>query len=250
MLSVKRGCLILTLLAAAGCRNGDLPPGVFSNPLKSPAAHNEAMCTLRIVTISRPQVYLFERMWKFLDAGAFLGSTPAVMAMNGLKLARVDMRFRRQFDEILEQMRKNQDTPEYFRLYEGLEQTFGIGPVFDENTLIVWSNANSVIGRHFRKVRYRMKLQVEVLREGLADFRVNWQARTGAGLSKTVSISPAAATVTLETRQSLVVAPADFSGRGLGRPFLSGIGDADDEITFLILTPNVIRKKAEPTASR
>ena len=234
------------LVVVAGCRTiRNLPPLPFVARTLTGPAHNEAMCTLRVITIPRSQLFQFERMWKYVDVGGLQGARREVTAMNGLKLARVDMRFRREFRDVLERMRKTQDDPEYFRLYEGLEQTFGIGPVFDEDSLFVWSDSSHVVGRHFRNVRYRMKLQVEVIRKGLADFHVSWQARTGPGLRKTVNIAPLTARVTLESRQSLIVTPADFSGRGLSKAFISGIGDAADHITFLIVTPDVIRKKAE-----
>ena len=40
-----------------------------------------------------------------------------------------------------------------------------------------------------------------------------------------------------------MVAPADFSGRGVGRAFLSGVEEKAVEITFFVVTPTEIVEK-------
>ena len=88
-----------------------------------------------------------------------------------------------------------------------------------------------------------MVMKLEQVKAGNAELSISWRVRTGMGLTRHISVSSLDMHAELAKGQSLVIAPADFAGRGVGRAFLSGVDEEAVEITFFVITPIEIQQK-------
>jgi len=250
---MRRVWLSAALAVLCGCqpRPPDIvvrdPTGVTS---VRTVLQSYVVCTLDVITISRSQYDRLDDLWSTTETGGLRGPDEKLMALNGLRLARSDMRFRKQLEGTLASMRSDPRRVTHLRVLEGKEQIFDVGKSLEDVTLFVWTAPDAVVGRHFRQARYRMALALDRVRENSAEFDVSWQVRTGSGLGRTASIPSLDVHVGLEAGQSLLVAPAGFGGRGVGRAFLSGVEEAAVEVTFFVITVKEIRRRTQPPGDR
>lgn len=243
---MKRLAAAIVCLILAGCLPDQSRP-VNMGQSAVAAAHPQADFSFRVITIPRSHFARMESLWRYTDPGGARGVSPQLLGMNGVRMAKVDMRFRDKFLELLAAMRGANESPQSLRLYEGQEQAFEIGPAFNDETLFIWKTPDEVVGAHFERARYRMKLALTVTPDSLADVQVSWSVSTGAFLNVTVNL-PIETHVTLEKDQPLVIAPADLSGRGVGHALLGAGGEAASNETLLVITPTLIQPKAQPPA--
>ena len=207
-------------------------------------AQSHVVCDFDIVTIPRSAYHELERLFSFTETAGVYGPDRRLMARNGLRVGRSDTRFRTQFQKVLSVMRDGpKKVKTHVRLPEGKHQIFDVGGVLGNETLFVWDTPDSVTGLHFREVRYRMSLSLDIVRGDVAELGISWQALRRPALTRPVGIPALDTHVEVELGQSVVVAPADFSGRGVGRAFLSGVDEKAVEITFFVITPTEIVEK-------
>jgi len=244
--------LAAVLVIACGCQPiPSTEPMHYLRPqARGPVAESVVMCTFDVITLPRSQYDKFEQLWQYMEMGGTYGPTEKVLALNGLKVGRTDMRFGTQFTQAYQGLQPGPRRVTFVRIGEGNRQTFDVGEVLQEETLFVWTTPDSLIGRHFSQVRYSMCLTLEKVKEKTADFEVSWQARTGRALNRNVNISSLEIQAVLEEGQSLVIGPADFTGRGVGRAFLSGVEEKAVQMTFFVITPTEINKKTELPGDR
>ena len=247
---MKHLWMVAVLVVSCGCRGSVDEVRVRPRPRRratGPAFESYVVCDLDIVTIPRSAHHELGRLFSYTETAGVYGPGRKLMALNGLRIARSDTRFRAQFTQTLRAMKTGpQKLKTYLRLPQGKRQLFDIGEVLRGETLFVWDTPDSVTGLHFREVRYRMSLSLEDVRKDVAELGITWRAIRRLALKKPVSISSLDTHVELEVGQSVVIAPADFSGRGVGRAFLSGREEKAVELTFFVITPTEIREKREP----
>jgi hypothetical protein len=249
---MKETALAAVLVIACGCQ--PMPPGEPVRYLRpraqGPVPESVVVCTFDAVTLPRSQYDKFEHLWQYMELGGTYGPSEKLLGLNGLKVGRTDMRFRTQFTQGYQALVPGPRRVTYVRLAEGNRQTFDVGDVLREETLFVWVTPDSLVGRHFTQVRYSMCLTLEKVNATTAEFEVSWQARTGYALNRNVNVSPLEIQAVLEEGQSLVIGPADFTGRGVGRAFLIGVEEKAVQMTFFVITPTEIRKKTELPGDR
>jgi hypothetical protein len=248
---MKKILLSAMLVVVAGCQPAPPtePTGQFPHP--RPEVHGivrETMvvCTFDVVTVPRSQYDQVMQLWQYMESGGTYGPTEKVLSLNGLKVGRTDMRFRAQFTQGYQALLTGPRQKTFLQLVEGGRQIFEVGDLLPEATLFVWTTPDSLVGRHFKNVRYSMCLALAKVNPKTAEFEVSWQAHTGGALTRNVNISSLEVRAALEEGQSLVIGPSDFTGRGVGRAFLSGVEEKAVQVTFFVVTPTEIRKKTEP----
>jgi hypothetical protein len=225
----------------------------------APAVETYAVCQFDILTVPRAQIHELDQLYAYTETGGIFGPGEKILALNGLRMARLDMRFREAFAKELAVVRKDNRRVTWVRLPEGRDQVFDVGGTFKEVTLFTWTAPDAVVGRHFAQARYSMTLSLEkVTREEPArgapasggptrvEYGLSWQAHTGAGLQRAVTIPALDVHAQLEEGQSLIIAPAGFGGRSVDRAFLSGVDEAAVQVTLFVITPTEIRRKPEP----
>lgn len=208
---------------------------------------SQVVCRVDPVTIPRSRYHELECLLGYTESGGIYGPDEKLMVLNGLRMVRSDTRFRKQFTDALDAMRgESARLTMQVRFFEGRSQFFNVGGPLRDHTLFAWDGPDSVLGRHFRHARFRMSLSVARVRKNSTEIQIAWQMLTGAALNKPVSIPSLTAHVEVETGQSVVVAPADFSGRGVGRAFLTGVEESAVGLTFFVITPTKTLEKTEP----
>lgn len=237
------------LVIVCGCQPTQPQPTGRVRPSRivhGPLLVSDVVCTFDVVKIPRVRYHKLEQLWGYTEAGAVYGPDDELLALNGLRIARMDMRFEKQFQETLDSLWGEPRRLTYLRLPEGRQQAFDVGDVLRDETLFVWTKPDAMIGRHFSHARYRMTLGVDRVQGETAELAIAWQVLTGAGLNRTVTIPTLDGHVEMRKRQSVVIGPSGFSGRGVGRAFLSGVEETAVDLTFFVITPTEIRRKAEP----
>ena len=246
---MKKILLSAVLAMVAGCQPAPQaePPAPSPRPLvHGIVRETRVVCTFDAVTVPRSQYDQVMQLWQYMESGGTYGPTEKVLGLNGLKVGRTDMRFSTQFTQGYQALMTGPRQKTYVQLDRGGRQTFEVGDLLPEATLFVWTTSDTLIGRHFTNVRYSLCLTLAKVNPKTAEFEVSWQARTGTALARNVNISNLGIQATLEEGQSLVIGPSDFTGRGVGRAFLSGVEEKAVQVTFFVLTPIEIRKKTEP----
>jgi hypothetical protein len=241
--------LSAVLVIVSGCQ--PMPPAEPPIPHPRPLVHGivretAVVCTFDAVTLPRSQYDRFVQLWQYMESGGTYGPTEKVLGLNGLKVGRTDMRFHAQFTQGYQALMTGPRQKTYVRLVEGGRQTFGVGNLLPEATLFVWTTPDTLVGRHLKNMRYSMCLALAKVNSKTAEFEVSWQAHTGGALTRNVNISNLELRAVLEEGQSLVIGPGDFTGRGVGRAFLSGVEEKAVQVTFFVVTPTEIHKKTEP----
>jgi len=251
---MKRLGMVVVLGLLCGCQPTPPPMaepvGLKPRP-RGYVAQSHVVCTFDVFTIPRSADPELERLLSFTETAGVYGPDRRLMALNGLRIRRSDTRFQKQFAQVLSGMQGGPSKLKtYVRLPEGKEQFFDVGEVLRNETLFVWDTPDSVTGLHFREVRYRMRLSLDIVRANVAELGIVWQALRRQALTRPVSITALDTHVELELGQSVVVAPADVSGRGVGRAFLSGVEEKAVEITFFVITPTeIVEKTPSPAAA-
>lgn len=246
--------MIAVLAVFCGCQGPGEEVQVLPRPRRratGPAFESYVVCDLDIITIPRSAHQELEQLFSYTETAGVYGPGRRLMALNGLRIARSDTRFRPQFTQALRDVKTGPPKRKtYVRLPQGKQQIFHIGEILHEETLFVWDTPDSVTGLHFRDVQYRMSLSLEDVRGDVAELGIAWRALRRLALKKPVSIPALDTRVELEVGQSVLIAPADFRGHGVGRAFLSGVEEKAVELTFFVITPTEIREKVEPTAEK
>jgi len=252
---MRRGMLFLLSTVLCGCQ-GETPevqtvrtvPTIKRTVVKHPLKAGTGTFVVDIITINRSAYHKLAQLKSTMETAGVYGPDEKLLAMNGLMMGRTDMRFAAQFNKAVDAMRSDPKRMTVVRLIaDGRSQNFDVGDTLHETTVFVCPEADAVTGRHYRRARYRMLLNLESVQQTpkTAEIKTSWQLRTGPGLSRTVSIAPLDVTAELVVGQSLIVAPADFRGRGVGRAFLSGVDEKAVELTFFVITPKELHAKGE-----
>jgi hypothetical protein len=246
---MKAGCAAAILALFCGCSTTTpIEPPKPRPVVRRPVSQSEVTCTYDLIRIPRSQHHKLEQLWPFTESGGIHFTDEKAMPLNGLRVGRMDMRFQEQFVKAVESIRTAPRPNTYVRFLEGQSQVFDLGETFRDETVFIWSRPDSVIGRHFERGRFRMRLSVDRVSNKSAEFEVSWELHTGPLMNRTVSIPSLEVQAVLEEGQSLVVAPADFSGRGVGRAFLHGREQSAVDLAFIIITPTRVLTKTEPAA--
>ena len=261
-------CVILIIAGALGCEafnvgNPD-PPRDLHNPLviADPPPHDAvvhaapttpgplecyAICMFDMLTQPRSEKHAIDQMFDYTEDGGVFGPDPKVLALNGLKAARLDLRFREPFGKALDVVRRESKQKTIVRLPEGRSQTFDVGDTFKDVSLFVWTAGDAVLGRHFTQARYSLVLTLEKVQPGgIVEYGLSWQANVGAQFQRTVSIPSLDMHVQLEKGQSLLIAPTGLAGRSVDRALLSGLNEETIRLTCLIITPTEMRARPVP----
>jgi len=246
---MKKTLLGAVLLVVSGCQGPPVeepPPTHPHGVVHGIVRQTVVVCTFDAVTLPRSQYDQFVQLWQYMESGGTYGPTEKVLGLNGLKVGRTDMRFHAQFTQGYQAFLTGPRQKTFVQMEERSRQTFDIGETLPDETLFVWTTPDTLIGRHFTNVRYSMCLALEKVNPKTAEFEVSWQAHTGAVLTRNVNISNLEIRAALEQGQSLVIGPSAFTGRGVGRAFLSGVEERAVQVTFFVITPTEIHKKSEP----
>ena len=240
--------IILLLSTACGCQEpeptGRRVPSVKRDTGPTVVLSDRVVLTFEAVKIKRSAFHQLEQLRSYMETAGVYGLDEPLLAMNGLRVGRTDLRFREQFQKTLGAIRSDPKQVAIVQMTAGgREQNFDVGDTLTDETLFVWTDHAAVTGRHFRRARYRMALKLEQVKSSQAELSMSWQVQTGPGLNRTVSLAPLDLRAELAKGQSLVVGPVDFRGRGVGRALLSGVDEQAVEITFFVITPTEVRQK-------
>ena len=212
-----------------------------------PAVESYAVCTFDTLTVPRSQVHDFDQMFTYTETGGVFGPDARVLGLNGLRIARLDLRFKEPFAKALATARGDSRRVTYVRLPEQKDQNFELGDALKNVSLFVWTSPDAVIGRHFAQARYSLTLRLEkVSPEGVVEYGLSWQAHTGANYQRTVTIPTLDLHAELEKGQSLLIAPTGVAGRSVDRALLSGMEESTVQVTCVVITPTEARAKPVP----
>ena len=250
---MRQGVLILLVTAVCGCQVET--PEIRTVPVvkrvvaKRRVVESRGTFVVDIITIPRSAFYKVEQLKSTMETAGVYGPDEKLLAMNGLTIGRTDMRFVKQFDKAVASIRSDpRKVATIYLMAGGREQTFDVGDTLREATVSVWTEPGTVkklTMRHFRRARYRMRLKLEKVQDKVAELKVSWQVQTGAGLGRPVSLGALDVHAELAMGQSLVIAPADFRGRGVGRAFLSGVDEKAVRLTFFVIRPKELIEQGE-----
>ncbi len=277
---MKRLCAVILLVSALGCEALDVVTGVQPDSPKAteparpaaseqqarlpepppkkaprlrpkadlpPVVESYAVCTVDILSLPRTQAHEMDPLFTYAENGGIYGPEEKVLALNGLRVARSDMRFKDPFAKALATARAGSKRMTYVRLPEGKAQSFELGESLKDVSLFVWTSPDAVLGRYFTQARYALALSLEkVSPEGRVEYGLSWQVQTGAAFQRVVTIPSLDMHVELEPGQSLIIAPTGVSGRSVDRALLTGVEEATVQVTFLVVTPIEARAKPVP----
>jgi len=241
---------------ACGCTDG-APAAKSSTPGPSPlearralprnpyVADSRVVLNVDVITIPRSAYHRLTALKSYMETAGIYGPGEELLKRNGLMVGRMDRRFEKQFTEAAGALHSRPKQLAVVNLTEGHDQKFEVGGVLRDETVFVWDRSDSVKGRHYRRARYQMALKLEKVREDHAEIKSSWLVNTGPALAQAVSLPELDVYASLGKGQPLVIAPADFQGRGVGRAFLSGLEEQAVSLTFFIITPTEIRQKTE-----
>lgn len=247
---MKRLGLVILAVVLWGCQQ--TTDEIRLVPSHKPIVRNRRVLKARaefvvdVITIPRSARHKLDTLKSYMETAGVFGGDEKLLRMNGLMVGRSDMRFREQFRKTVESMHSDPKQVVVMRLEAGgRSQVFDVGDVISNETLFVWTDHNTVTGRHYRRARYRMIVGLEGVKEKKVELKTSWQVQTASGLRRTVSISPLDVQAELAAGQSLVIGPVDFRGRGVGRAFLSGVEEKAIELTFFVITAKDIHEKTQ-----
>ncbi len=209
-----------------------------------------ALCTWDILAQPRAQRHSIDQMFDYTEEGGVFGPDAKMLELNGLRIARLDARFAKEFGKALDVVRRDSKQKTIVRLPEGRSQTFDVGDTFKDVSLFVWTSPDAVLGRHFTQARYSLMLTLEkVSPSGVVEYGLAWQANVGAQFQRTVAIPTLDMHVQLEKGQSLLIAPTGTAGRSVDRALLSGLDEQTLRVSCIIITPTEMRAKPAPKGS-
>ncbi len=272
---------ILLAAALVGCEAFDLTPGGKTDtpppvakkpdPPKReprlrpkadvpPAVESYAVCAFDLLTVSRAERHSIDQLFTWTEAGGVFGPDEKVLALNGLRIARTDLRFREPFAKALEAARQGSKMKTLVRLPEGREQVFDVGEALKDVSLFVWTSPDAVLGRHFSQARYSLTLRLEKVAgavrgsaggadpgtPALAEYGLSWRIHTGAAFQRTVTIPTLDLHAELAAGQALLIAPTGTAGRSVDRALLSGMDESTVKVTCVAITLTEVRAKPAP----
>lgn len=266
------GCEAIDMATDAGVRNGDSPNGnkagtvpisnerprlpepppkpapvVRTGPKTPPALETYAVCSFDILSVPRSQAREIDSLYTYGESAGIYGPEEKVLALNGLRLARSDMRFKEPFDKALAAVRQGSKRMTYVRLPEAKAQIFELGETLKDVSLFVWTSPDAVLGRHFAQARYTLGLRLEkVSQDGRPTYALFWQVQTGATFQRIAGIPSLDTSVALEPGQSFILAPTGVSGRSVDRALLTGVEESTVQMTCIVVTVLEARAKPEP----
>ena len=285
---MKRILVILLAVLASGCEGLDgltgggsgrvkdtkvaeAPPPKPRQPVLRPKAdlppvvESYAVCTFDTLMVPRSQVHEIDQLFSYTESDGVFGPDAKVLGLNGLRIARVDLRFREPFAKALAETRRGSKSMTFVRLPEGKEQDFELGEPIKDVSLFVWTSPDAVIGRYFNQAKYSLTMRLEKVvvepdprasgapvaggRQNLrtlVEYGLSWQAHTGATFQRTVAIPPLDLHAELERGQSLLIAPTGVAGRSVDRALLSGMDETTVRVTCVVITPTEARAKPVP----
>jgi hypothetical protein len=264
------GCEGLDGLTGGGSRREDprvaqTPPPRPRQPVLRPradlppAVESYAVCTFDTLIVPRAQVHELDRLFSYTETGGVFGPDAKVLGLNGLRIARLDLRFREPFAKALAEARQGSKSMTLVRLPEGKDQNFELGEPVKDVSLFVWTSPDAVIGRYFNQARYSLTMRLEKVvvepdprgsdapgrqnMRTLVEYGLSWQAHTGAAFQRTVAIPTLDLHAELEPGQSLLIAPTGVAGRSVDRALLSGMDETTVRVTCVVITPTDARAK-------
>lgn len=228
-----------------------------------PAVESYAVCSFDTLMVPRSQVHEIDRLFSYTESGGVFGPDEKVLGLNGLRIARVDLRFREPFAKALAEARQGSKSMTLVRLPEGKEQNFDLGEPIKDVSLFVWTSPDAVIGRYFSQAKYSLTMRLEKVTvepdprastdatgrqnlRTLVEYGLSWQAHTGAAFQRTVAIPTLDLHAELEPGQSLLIAPTGVAGRSVDRALLSGMDETTVRVTCIVITPTDARAKPVP----
>ena len=207
----------------------------------------DEMSVVRVDFITGPatDADAFEQLWKYLECATLRGPSTALLARNGLRMGRLNTRFRKEFDKTLGELSKLRSVPHAVQMIPGRPQDFSIGPILKNRTLFVWKKADTFIGRRYPRSRHGLTLTARPTSPEECQLTIAPQVRHGDALKDQLDLDFLVVSSTLTVGESIVVSPAPGKPTGLGAAFYWGIERRGRQRTFVVITLTGIRK-AEP----
>ena len=266
---MKRLIIMAALVLAAGCEGFDSftqapaqaapqpeakrpeppprQPRLRPKANTAPSVESYATCSFDMLMLPRAEMHAIDQLFTYTETGGVYGPEDKVLGLNGLRVARADLRFAEPFGKALAAARANSKQVTLVRLPEDRAQTFDVGEAFKDVSLFVWTAPDAVLGRHFTQGRYALTLRLEKISpEGVAEYGLSWQINSGASFQRTIAIPSLDMHVELEKGQSLIIAPTGVSGRSVDRALLSGLDESAVRVTCIAITPTDVHPKPAP----
>ena len=204
-----------------------------------------ALVQVEFITTSLAGPDPVQQVWKYLETATVERPSVEVLALNGLRVGKLDTGFRKEFDAVLKQTDVVRRVPQLIQMIPGRPQEFVLGRPLADRTVFIWKDADSVIGRRFSRAQYGLAVMAQPDDNQRAQVSVTPVLRYGEGLAEYFDLGFLAMSASMQSGQSIVLMPTG-TPTGMGAILYQGVERVGRQRTFIVITLNAVGKVAGP----
>lgn len=201
------------------------------------------MLQVEFITTAQPHPDPLEEAWKYLETTTLEGASPELLALNGLRVGKLDGGFRKEFDAVLKKTNIMRRMPQVMQMIPGRQQEFAIGPRLTDRTLFIWKDMDSFVGKRFALAQYGLLVMAQPDANQRAQVSVTPLLRHGERLNDIFDLNFLGVNASLQSGQSIVVMPT-ATPAGMGAAFFQGVESFGRQRTFIVITLNAVGRTA------